>query len=95
MSVCDGSGNMDNEDIEVKQKPMDSDKVKSEEFPPGLESEDRFTESEDDDAQQESGKLQDSASHRIGHIISLCLAHVLVLEMVYTTRFYSCQYMQY
>ena len=37
MIVCDGS---DNEDLEVKQEPMDSDKVKSEESPPGLKSED-------------------------------------------------------
>ncbi len=35
MSVCDGS---DNEDFDAKQELMDSDKVKSDELPPGLES---------------------------------------------------------
>ena len=38
MSVCEGS---DNEHLEVKQEPMDSDKVKLEESPPGLEPADR------------------------------------------------------
>ncbi len=37
MSVCDGSDNEDLEHVELKQEPMDSDKVKSEEFQPGLE----------------------------------------------------------
>ena len=60
MSVCDGS---DVEDLEVKQEPMDSDKVKSEESPPGLKSEDLHSSCQDvlADAQlqrvTESGKL--------------------------------------
>ncbi len=54
MSVCGGS---DNEDVEVKQEPMDSDKVKSEEFPPGLESEHLPTVTQNVDAQRVSGKL--------------------------------------
>ena len=44
MSVCDGS---DNEDVEVKQEPMDSDKVKSEESPLGVESGDPSSDSQD------------------------------------------------
>ncbi len=36
MRCCDGS---DNEDFEVKPEPMDRDDMKSEECPPGLESE--------------------------------------------------------
>ena len=59
MSVCNGS---DNEDLELKQEPIDSD-IKSEEFPPGLESKDAHDNSKHvlDDAQfqkvTESGKL--------------------------------------
>ncbi len=34
MSVCDGC---DNEDLEVKQEPMDSHNMKSDEFPPKSE----------------------------------------------------------
>ena len=44
MSVCDGS---DNEDLEVKQEPIDSDTVKSEEFPPELKSEDSKSDSKE------------------------------------------------
>ncbi len=60
MSVYDGS---ENEDLEVKQEPMDSDKVKPEEFRPELESKPPHSASEDvlADAQiqraTESGKL--------------------------------------
>ena len=60
MSVCDGS---DNEDLEMKQEPMDSDKVKSEESPPGWKSEDLHSSGQDvlADAQLQrvtgSGKL--------------------------------------
>ncbi len=43
MSVCDGS---DNEDLEMKQEPMDSDTVKSEESPPDLESDDSHSDSQ-------------------------------------------------
>ena len=43
MSVCDGSNN----EVDVKQEPMDSDKVKSEWFQPGLKSEDPHNSSED------------------------------------------------
>ena len=59
MSVCDGS---DNEDLEVKKEPIDSD-IKSEEFPPGMESEVAQSISQDipNDGQfqkvTESGKL--------------------------------------
>ena len=52
MSVCDGS---DNEDLEVKQEPMNTDKVKSEEFLPGLESESPHSASQDE--HDESGRL--------------------------------------
>ncbi len=43
MSVCDGS---DSEDLEMKQEPMDSDKVKSEESPPESESDDPHSDSQ-------------------------------------------------
>ena len=44
MSVCDGS---DNEDLEVKQEPMDSDSIKSKELVPVLKSEDGPGDSQD------------------------------------------------
>ncbi len=43
MGVCDDN----DEDLEVKQEPIDSDTVKSEEFTPGLESEDSTSDSRD------------------------------------------------
>ncbi len=52
MSVCDGS---DNEDFDVKQEPMDSHKMKSEEYPPGLESGDPHNDSKLADAQLKTG----------------------------------------
>ncbi len=64
ISVCDGS---DNEDLEVKQEPIESDEVKSEDFPTGLEFEDPRSDFQDardviTDAQPqkftEQGRLQ-------------------------------------
>ena len=40
MSCCDGSDNMVNEDVEVKQEPFKSDTVKLEEFTSEFESKD-------------------------------------------------------
>ena len=56
MSVCDGS---DNEDLEVKEEPIDLD-IQSEEFPPGLDAHDNSRHALDDAQLQkvtESGKL--------------------------------------
>ncbi len=44
MSVCGGS---DNEDVEVKQEPMDSDHMKCEELTPGLEPDGAHGDSQD------------------------------------------------
>ncbi len=63
LGICDGSVNAD---LEMKQKPMDSNQMKPEKFPPGLnmlKSEDQHNLSQDvlTDAQvrraTESGKL--------------------------------------
>ncbi len=58
-SCCDGS---DNEDREVKQEPMDSDQVKSEESPTAVKPEDLHSDSQSvhvlaDSTKQEAGKL--------------------------------------
>ena len=59
MSCCDGS---DSEDREVKQEPMDSDQVKSEESPTAVKPEDLHSDSQSvhvlaDSTKQEAGKL--------------------------------------
>ncbi len=63
MSVCGDSDNKNLEHVEVKQEPIDSD-IKSEEFPPGLESKEAHSVSQEDISNNvqfqkvtESGKL--------------------------------------
>ncbi len=59
MSVYNGS---DNEDLELKQEPMDSGKVKCEEFTPGLKSEDAHSESQDLPVDAKLQEVTESAS---------------------------------
>ncbi len=62
MSVCDGS---DNEDFDVKQEPMDSDIVKTEQFPPGLKPEDAWSDSPDVLADSQLQKVRESGKRLV------------------------------
>ncbi len=62
MSVYDDSVN---EDLEVKQEPMDSDQLKLEESPPGLKSEDPHSSYQD--------VLPDAQLQRVARSGKLCM----------------------
>ncbi len=65
MSVCDGSDNMDNEDLEVKQEPMDSDIVKSEDSLPGLEPKDARSNSQAVLVDSQLQKVRESGTSKL------------------------------